>query len=348
MTATLTPFHCRLSTPLETAAGRHTHRDGWILRVGHDGWHGFGEATPLPGFTESDAQCGSALTDATETLQTDGWAGWPRAFAAVGDRPAARHALATALLDWRSRASGRPLYRSLGGPDDVSRVPVNATVGDGPVDDTVVAATAAVSDGFRAIKVKVGARPVEEDVERIAAVRDAVGGEVELRVDANEAWDRDTARTAVDALADLDVALVEQPLARGDLAGHRALRGAVPIALDESMVEWSVQEVVRADAADAVVLKPMALGGPDVASAAARFARANGLDVVVSNTIDAAVARTAAVHVAASIPEVRASGLATASLLETDVADDPAPVADGTIAVPQTPGLGIDEVTIDA
>ena len=88
----------------------------------------------------------------------------------------------------------------------------------------------------------------------------------------------------------------------------------------------------------------MALGGVDRAREAARRARAVGVEVVVTTTIDAVVARTAAVHLAASLPDVPACGLATAELLADDLAPDPAPVENGRVRVPQNPGLGVAEV----
>jgi len=88
---------------------------------------------------------------------------------------------------------------------------------------------------------------------------------------------------------------------------HRP-RSPVPIALDESLATRGLDAVLDADAADAVVLKPMALGGPDRALAAARRAREAGVEPVVTTTIDAVVARTAAVHVAAAIPDVSPAG----------------------------------------
>ncbi|WP_010612465.1 mandelate racemase/muconate lactonizing enzyme family protein, partial [Halococcus hamelinensis] len=149
------------------------------------------------------------------------------------------------------------------------RVPVNATIGDGSVEETVAEARQAVEAGFTTLKVKVGTRAVDADLERLRAVRAAVGADIALRADANAAWDASEARRALPELADLDLAYLEQPLSSTDLAGHSDLRGDVPIALDESLAEHSVAAVVEAGAADRVVLKPMVLGGPDRAREAA-------------------------------------------------------------------------------
>ncbi len=334
------PFSLALDPPLSTATGELTHREGFVVAVEHAGHEGIGEATPLPGWTESREACRTALERA-EAVATE--LDWGIALARM-DAPAARHGLSLALADARAKAAEEPLYRGLGAEYTVRQVPVNATIGDGTVEETREAAIAAVEHDFGCLKIKVGAQDHETDRERLAAVRDAVGDRVELRADANGAWDRETARSALDAFDALDVAFVEQPLPAEDLAGLAALRRAdhdVGIAVDETLVETNLDQIVAADAADVVICKPMVLGGPDRAAVVARRAREAGIDPVVTTTIDAVVARTGAVHVAATIPEVRCCGLATADRLVSDLGRDPAPVEDGAVAVPQDKGLGL-------
>jgi o-succinylbenzoate synthase len=344
-------FSLALARPLGTAKGTIRRREGVLVRVDAGVGYGIGEATPLPGWTESLADCRAALDaasdhDAALRAAVDADPRDPLAnapsFAALDAVPAARHAVESAVLDARGRRDGRSLAALLAA-DPATGVPVNATVGDGSVAETVDAARAAVDDGFDCLKVKVGAGDLDRDVARLRAVREAVGPGVTLRADANAAWDRETARAAVDAVAPFDLSYLEQPLAAADLDGHAALRGqGVDIALDETLATTAVADVLAADAADVLVLKPMALGGPARASAVARRARAAGVAPVVTTTIDAAPARTAAVHVAAAIPDVRPCGLATGDALDADLAPDPAPVADGSVAVPAGPGVAGD------
>lgn len=320
-------FSLPLARSLTTARGEITDREGFLVTVESDGERGLGEATPLPGWTESIDACEAALEAVTDPD------------AALSDLPpAARHGVSLALADARARAAGVPLYRYLGREEGVEAVPVNATVGDGPVDETVAAVEAVVDAGYPAAKVKVGARPVAEDVDRLRAVRSACP-DVELRADANGAWTRREAERAFDALADLGLAYVEQPLPAADLEGHATLRGDVRVALDESLAERGVDAVLDADAADVLVLKPMVLGGPDRAVEAARLVSDAGLEPVVTTTVDGAVARAAAVHVAAAIPDVPPCGLATGDRLAADLlGSDPSPVADGAASPGQKEG----------
>jgi o-succinylbenzoate synthase len=343
-------FAIDLASPLSTARGRIERREGTLVGVAGGDVRGVGEATPLPGWTESLADCRAALDavsegDAVDELVGSGDATDPLATASdavtdpLADAPAARHAVESALLDAAGRLCNRSVA-ALFANDPATSVPVNATVGDAEPSATAASATAAVDAGFRCLKVKVGARTLERDVERLRAVREAVGDDVSLRADANGAWDRETAAAAVDALAPLDLAYLEQPLPAVDLSGHAALRGrGVEVALDETLAEVSVETALGAAAADVVVLKPMALGGPGRAFRTATAARRAGVDTVVTTTVDAVPARTAAVHVAAALPDIRPCGLATGAALDADLAPDPAPVALGEVSVPEGPGV---------
>jgi o-succinylbenzoate synthase len=340
-------FALPLTDPLETAWGTIDRREGFLVTIEADGARGVGEATPLPGWTESLSDCLDALERAPDEAST----ALDQLDPATS--PAARHGVESALLDARGRARAVPAYRLLGAgeilagsgedpPGRVERVPVNATLGDADVEALVDAAESAVDEGFDCLKCKVGAGPLERDVERLRGVRDAVGESVALRADANGSWDLDTANSAVEAFADLGCSLLEQPLAADSLDGHAALRDrGVRIALDEGALRYTPDAIRAASAADAIVCKPMALGGPVRASEVADRARERGLTPIVSTTIDAALGRAAAVHVAAAISDVEPCGLATADRLASDVAPDPAPIEDGEATVPQGAGLGV-------
>lgn len=338
MNASLHEFALPLADPLETAAGTVRRREGLLFVVSAGGHRGVGEATPLPGWTESLEECRAGLEAARDRLES----GWEAAVGAVADRPSARHAVTLARADLAARREGVPLYRHLGGGTERRAVPVNATIGDAPRPATAARAREAVRAGFRTLKVKVGVRDRVEDAGRLRAVRDAVGDGTTLRADANAAWDRESARGAIDSFGASGLAYVEQPLSPDDLEGHAALRGrGVGVAVDESLAAVTLGRVLEAGAADVVVLKPMVLGGVDRAREAARLARTEGVTPVVTTTVDAVVARTAAVHLAASLGDLPACGLATAERLGADLASDPAPVEGGRIAVPQTPGTGV-------
>src|SRR5207245_9065580 len=132
--------------------------------------------------------------------------------------PFARAAVEMARCDLNGRALGVPVHRLLGGRVR-DRVPLSWSLAVANGDAEVAEAREKVAKGHRIFKIKTAAHPVAEDVARVKAIREAVGPDVRLRVDANQGWDRATALRAIRALAPYDLDLVEQPLPRQGLHG---------------------------------------------------------------------------------------------------------------------------------
>ncbi|MBK8461814.1 MAG: o-succinylbenzoate synthase [Nigerium sp.] len=205
-------------------------------------------------------------------------------------------------------------------PDAVrDSIPVNATV---PAVAPERAAAMVVASGCGTVKVKVAepGQSLADDLDRVTAVRDALGASGLIRVDANAAW---SVEEAVSALAALERAAggleyAEQPCATvAELAAVRR-RVSVPIAADESIRRASDPlAVVRAQAADVIVMKVQPLGG---VRACLALAEQVGLPITVSSALDTSVGIAAGVALAAALPgEPRAAGLATVRLLDGDV-----------------------------
>ncbi|MEO7754051.1 MAG: o-succinylbenzoate synthase [Terracoccus sp.] len=208
-----------------------------------------------------------------------------------------------------------------------AHVPVNATVPAVAPDE--VEAVLARFDGCTTAKVKVAeaGQTLGDDLDRVAAVRAAMGTSARIRVDANGGWDREAALAAIGRLAAYDLEYVEQPCATvEDLAWLRtALARAgvdVPIAADESIRRAEDPlRVAALGAADLVVVKVAPLGG---VSRALEIVDACGLPAVVSSALDTSVGIAAGVALAAALPALdHACGLGTVGLFATDVADPP-------------------------
>ncbi|PKH43836.1 O-succinylbenzoate synthase [Nocardioides alpinus] len=212
-------------------------------------------------------------------------------------------------------------------------VPVNVTV---PATDPERAHAIVTAGGCRTAKVKVAERgqTLADDLARVEAVRDALGPDGLVRVDANGAWDVDEAVRAIAALerAAGGLEYVEQPVATvEDLAVVRR-RVGVPIAADESIRRAEDPYRVRdLEAADIAVLKVQPLGG---VRACLRIAEDIGLPVVVSSAIESSIGIAAGVALAAALPELHhACGLATVQMLTDDVVGEPMLPVDGLLAV---------------
>lgn len=215
-----------------------------------------------------------------------------------------------------------------------THVPVNVTVP--AVDPEQAHRIVTASGGCRTAKVKVAepGQPEGADEARLEAVRDALGPGGAVRVDANAAWDVDTAAARLAALdrAAGGLQYAEQPV-RGvdDLAALRR-RTHVPLAADEAVrLSDDPLAVVRRQAADVLVLKVQPLGG---VRACLRLAEQAALPVVVSSALESSVGLAAGLALAAALPELPyACGLATAALLAEDLVADPLLPVDGRIEV---------------
>jgi O-succinylbenzoate synthase len=212
------------------------------------------------------------------------------------------------------------------------RIPVNVTV---PACDAQAAYDLVLnSGGCRTAKVKVAERGqrLADDLERVEAVRDALGPTGRVRVDANGGWDLEEAVTAIRLLHRFDLEYVEQPCRSvAELAAVRR-RVDVPIAADESIRRAEDPlRVAREDAADIAVIKVAPLGG---VRAALRIVERIGLPAVVSSALETSIGIAAGVALAAALPELPyACGLATVQLLAADVVADPLLPVDGYLPV---------------
>jgi o-succinylbenzoate synthase len=203
-------------------------------------------------------------------------------------------------------------------------VPVNALVDDGPVDPGALA-------GFPVVKVKVGRRDPRADLDLVAAVRDAVGPDVALRVDANGGWDVETAEEMIRRLTPYGLELVEQPVAALDDLARLRRRTDVPLAADECVRSVGDARCVAAlHAADAVVLKVQPLGGVRMAL---RVAESAGVPALVTSMRETSIGIAAGLALAAALPELPyACGLA-ARMPGGDVVRDPLVPVDGQMRV---------------
>jgi o-succinylbenzoate synthase len=179
------------------------------------------------------------------------------------------------------------------------------------------------------VKVKVGR---DGAVDRVAEVRDVVGRSVAIRVDANGAWDVDTAVTTIARLRPFELELVEQPVASIDDLARVRRRVNVPLAADECVRSPADARRVRERrAADAVVLKVQPLGG---VRASLAIAEAAGMPAIVSSMFETSVGIAAGLALAGALPKLPyASGLGTVTLLAGDVVRDPLVPKDGVLRV---------------
>jgi len=260
--------------------------------------------------------------------------------APVRGHPMAKAALEMAVLDAELRAEQRSFADLLGVGRD--RIPSGVSVGIHPSVDALLATVAGyLDDGYVRIKLKI---EPGFDLEPVAAVRDLIGPEVPLQVDANAAYTRHDAEHLA-KLDAFDLLLIEQPLPEDDLLGHAALAKAIgtPVCLDESITSETVcADAIDVGAAEIVNIKAGRVGGYLTARRIHDLCRERGIPVWCGGMLETGIGRAANAALAAmdgfTLPgDVSASRRFWA----TDIVTEPIEVVDGHVAVPTGPGLGV-------
>ena len=233
-------------------------------------------------------------------------------------------------------------------------IPVSATISFAGPDAGADAAAQAIELGFGTLKLRAGfERTTDQLVDRLRAIRGAVGPEPRLRIDVGGAWDLEIAAERIAAIEPFRIEYVEQPLAAWDVTGHAALRERVrvPIALDESIdSEGSARAALAERAADIVIVKPARVGGLAATMGIAEAASAAGASVVLGTFFETGVGIAAVLRIAAAMragaPGAElAQGLATAGLLIHDLLAVPLSIEKGRMAVPSA--VTLDESEVD-
>ncbi len=316
MTISLHPYTLPLVEPVVWGGVAQTERRGVLVRAETEaGAVGWGDAAPLPGFSQE------TLAETTAALER----------AARGD-PAnlpssAQCGLDLALADAAAQDAGRRLAFSA---DPEVTVPLAGLVLNGP--GAEARAERLAEAGYRTLKLKVGRGAVEADAALVRAVCDAVGPTVALRLDANRAWSDDRARRFAEALGDVALDFVEEPLS--DPAGlpELWLDTGLPLALDETLQQPGGIDLIRGWAA-AVVVKPTLVGGFSAALGISRRALEVGVRTVVSAAFESGVGLRGLVALAAATGG-HAAGLDTYRWLARDVLDPRLPLGRPTVDVP--------------
>ena len=263
----------------------------------------------------------------------------------------AHSAVEMALLDLTGRAGNKRLV------DAVVPKPLRTTVkpmwllGNATPEQDIVEARAKEREGFHFFKLKIGVKPLADEIAAAHAVREALGKRMPLCADANGGLTLASAKRYVERTRAARLAFIEQPLPHDDLAGLKALaKLRTPIGVDESIHSLAdVTANARAGAAG-VSLKLIKLGGFTTAYEAAKLCRRLRLKINVAAKIaESSIASAAAVHLACAVPNVDWGVSLTHFYLAEDIVRQPLAIRDGAVALPAGPGLGVevDEAAVE-
>lgn len=350
------PVALPLKKPMKMAGVTIPVAENVLVRIeAEGGLMGWGEAASAPTMT-GDTQGGLVAAVRHLAPLLVGADAWSRAAlmrrlagTLVGNT-GAHCAIELALLDLLGRAAGLPAVDLLGGAQRAAVAPMwllgNAT----PAEDAAEARQK-LAEGFRFFKVKVGVKSLEGDIGATRAVRNALGGELPICADANCGFSPAAARRYVEEAREVGLLFLEQPFGAHDLRDLAALARVTPVPLGADEGIHSLADIAaHADAgARGVSLKLIKLAGLSAAIEAARLAERLGLAVNVAAKIaESGIGSAAAVHLACAAPAVDWGVSLTHFYLADDVVKEPLRIANGLVALPPGPGLGVevDEVAV--
>lgn len=316
-----------------------------------DGLEGWGEGTPDPNVTGETWEGTAAVLRhhlAPALIGHDGRdreAALHKLDARIEGVPTAKAALEIALFDLLGRASGLPVYALLGGRSK-PHLTISRVVSIKSPEAMAADAARHVCDGFNTVKVKVG-NPTDWrlDVERILAVRDAIGPRIGLKVDVNQGWrTAGNAIAAINAIRGANPDYVEQPVTWWDMEGLADVRrqtGAT-IMIDEGCHSArDMQRAVQLRAADLVNIKLMKTGGLHRALQLNAIAEAAGITAQVGTMVESSITSAAGLHLATALANVRTVEMGGPLMLAADLGNVRDWYARDRITVPDLPGLGI-------
>ena len=339
-----------LATPFKTALRTVSSVEDVVVKItADDGRVGYGEAPPT-GVITGDTK-GSILSAVNEFIRpallgmdiAELDAVMARLDSCILKNTSAKAAVDMALYDLWGKLYGAPLYRLLGGAR--RELETDITISVNPVEEMVRDSLAAVERGYRILKVKVGKEGLK-DIERIQAIRQAVGPQVAIRVDANQGWTAKQAVRIITAMEDrgLAIDLVEQPVKAHDLEGMRQVTRAVytPILADESVFSpEDAVTIIQTGAADLLNIKLMKTGGIHNALRICAVAETYGVECMIGCMLESKLAVSAAAHLAAARCVITRADLDGPSLCRTDPFEGGPDFLENRIVMNDAPGLGI-------
>lgn len=344
----LFPLSIPLKAPFVTSLGALEAVESVIVRITtQDGLVGWGECNPFWSINgETQETClavgkhiariliGHDATD-IEGLHT-------RMDRLIFANNSIKSAFDIACHDIAAQDAGLPLFRFLGGTANRT-LTTDYTVSLGTKEKMAADAMTIVQNGFQVIKVKLGGGP-QEDIERIHAIREAIGSEVPLRIDANQGWSPEQAIVVLNALGDANIQHCEEPIPRWQFMELRRVKEAspIPIMADESCCDHhDAERLIALGACQRFNIKLGKSGGLFKARKIIALAEAAGMEVQIGGFLESRLAWTAAAHLALTSDAVRYCDMDTPLMFTAD------PVVGGleygmggSITVPTTIGMG--------
>lgn len=332
-------YDLKLRRPIVVKGKQVIARPGFILELGAGPVRGFGEISPLEGFSpESLAavveQLGhirhvlvaDPVPDGLEQLQ-DGFRDWLGNFSLL---PSVAFGIEMAVLNLI--ANGREMtLKELLADTSHTHIPINGLLQGEPA-LLVEQAQQMVGEGFTALKLKVG-RALEDDIRLVKDISAAISGRALLHLDANQAWSLDEAVYFGNEIGLAAVDYIEEPLVSYRDIPEFFRRTTIPVALDETLRSVDFAEVKKTEGVDVIVLKPSVIGGIEKTWDLVRKAKAQGISTLISSIFESSLGLLCLANLAGCSFRNNAAGLDTGKWFETDVLRDPLQIQRGKMEI---------------
>ena len=335
---TYSPYNLSLSQPFMTSKGEIKERKGFIISLKSiKKAEGLGEAAPLPEFgSESYEDDEKALEKISLRLKIDLNNPVPSIeenLSGFNHLPALKSGLEQAILNLICIEKKTTLSELFHKP--VSKnIQVNGVIGLLDKNSAVNRARELRLRGFRTLKIKAGRENFEDDLAVIKGIRDEVGKNINLRLDANGRWDINDSIQYCKQLEQFEPEYIEQPTSLVNNFEKISRETRIPLAADESIRSHSdAADIINNKLSSVLILKPMMLGGLTTTLRIIEKAEEQNLKVVITSSFETSIGRSAAVFAAAALRSQTAHGLAVAEFFKDTIVNDPFPVENGMINI---------------
>jgi len=314
------PFALQLKTPFVNSSNTFTERKGLILKLTDElGSVGYGECSPLPGFSEESLE--EAESSLSETLAFLNQAEFENIFNVPSKLSSVKFAVEQALLGLAFQQNTKYWTNKLG---LVNRtISVNAVLGFDSVENILSKIQEKIELGFDTFKIKVGRENPYDDFELLEAIRSSFGYDIKLRLDANQKWSSDEAIEYLERFKDYIIEFVEEPCEFTCSTFRTVEESHIPIALDESIKsQQSAELYIKECNAEFLVIKPMLTGGIFSTLKIIEAAHQADKKVIISSAFESVVGKSALVMLASLPNHYYAHGLDTSGFFESDLCID--------------------------
>ena len=344
-----------LVTPFKTALRTVDSVNDIVVKItADDGQTGYGEAPPtavITGETKGSIRCAieEFIAPPLIGMEIENLDGIMKVLhKSMIKNTSAKAAVDMAVYDLFAKSCGKPLYKVLGGSK--GEIETDLTISVNETEEMVKDSLLAIQQGFRILKIKVG-KEGQKDVERIKAIRQAVGPDIKLRIDANQGWFAKDAVRIISKLEDMgiDMDLVEQPVSAHDFEGMKLVTSQVqtPILADESVFSaMDAIHIIKERAADLINIKLMKTGGIYEALKVCAIAECYEVECMIGCMLESKIAVSAAAHLAAAKGVITRADLDGPSLCSEDPYSGGPAFMGSRILMNAKPGLGIFKVPV--